>query len=147
MDRFRYSLRKLSQSAEDVVSLDAARHNCAVDGTEHDQALVELLSQAREYCQSQTDVCLLTTTWEMTFDRFPRRSKYLYLPKWPLQSLIAVNYVDATGANQSIDLSEFTTRLDDHGRGRIARKNWAVWPTTAATPDAVKIQFSRLDKS
>lgn len=140
MDRFRYSLRKIATSSDEVVSLLQARHNCSVDGDEHDQALMELLAQARTFCEDRTDCCLLTTTWEMTFDAFPR-AKRLLLPKWPLQSLTSMQYVDSNGATQSIDVNEFSIRLDDHGRGRIARKNWACWPVTALTPDAVKIEF------
>ena len=140
MDRFRYALRKLATSTDEVVSLAAARHNCAADGDEHDQALIEILAQSRTFVEERTDCSLLSTTWEMTFDQFPR-SKKLYLPKWPLQSLVAVHYVDANGDSQTIDVDEFSIRLDDSGRGRIARKNYAPWPSTAITPDAVRIEF------
>jgi uncharacterized phiE125 gp8 family phage protein len=140
MDRFRYALRKLTPSAEEPVSLAAARANCAVDGTDHDATLVGLLAQAREYVEEKTDCSLLTTEWEMTLDAFPR-AKYLYLPRWPLQSITAIEYTASDGTTQEIDDAAIRLRLDDHSRGRIALAGWSPWPVTASTPDAVAVRF------
>ena len=141
VDKYRYSLRKLDQSIEDVVSIDAAKHNCSIDGDDHDEALGQLIQQAREYCEERTDCSLLTTTWEMTFDRFPCEA-HLYLPRWPLQSVDSISYVDGAGATQTIASDQLSVRLDDHGRGRVARVGWLAWPGTKVTPDAVTVTFA-----
>lgn len=140
MDQFRYALRKTAYAVEDVVSLDQAQRNCSVDGDEHDDTLVELIRQAIDYVEENTDASLLTTTWTMTFDAFPRR-KWLYLPRWPLQSIDSIQYTDAAGDLQTLPAESIVARIDDHGRGRIALKQWADWPTVQNTPDAVQVVF------
>jgi uncharacterized phiE125 gp8 family phage protein len=140
VDPYRYSLRKLQPSLDDVVSLDQAKHNAALDGTEHDQAMVECLWQAREYIEQRTDCSLLATTWEITMDAFPK-AKAIYLPRWPLQSIVEVNYVDTQGQSQAIPSEDLVLRLDDHGRGRFALRKWARWPAVDDTPDAVRVEF------
>ena len=140
-DRFNYALRLIEPPDEDVLSLEQARRNCSVDGDEHDEALVELIREARNYCEEQTDVCLLTATWEMTFDRFPKGAKPLELPRWPAQSIVSVLYTDPAGDEQEITAQSLVLRIDDLGRGRLARAAWQAWPVTLYTPDAVRIRF------
>ena len=141
-----YSLRRIVPPVEDVITLEQARRNCGVDGDEHDPALAELITQAREYVEERTDATLLTTTWEMTMDDFPRRgtggyTRVLYMPRWPLQSIESVDYIAADGSEQSIPGEDLVVRKDEFGRGRLALKNWRLWPYTACTPDAVKITY------
>ena len=140
-DRYRYGLRLIEPPSEDVISLEQARRNIAADDDEHDETLVDLIQQARNYCEEQTDVCLLTATWEMTFDKFPCGAAAIELPRWPAQSIASVTYVDSVGDEQTIDAGELKLRIDDLGRGRLARVGWANWPITLDTPDAVRIQF------
>ncbi len=140
-DRFRYALRLIVPPSEDVISLEQARRNCSVDGDDHDETLVDLIQQARNYCEEQTDVCLLTATWEMTFDAFPCGAKPLELPRWPAQSIDSVTYIDSAGDEQTIDSDDLKLRIDDLGRGRLATVGWANWPSTRSTPDAVRLRF------
>lgn len=140
-DRFRYALRLVEPPTEDVISLEQARRNTSIDEDDHDEMLVELILQARNYCEEQTDVCLLTATWEMTFDKFPCGAKPLELPRWPAQTIESVIYTDPAGQEQTLDVSTLSLRIDELGRGRLARVAWNAWPATLDTPDAVRIQF------
>jgi uncharacterized phiE125 gp8 family phage protein len=141
IDRYRYALRKIEAATEEAVSLRQAQLNCSVDGDEHDEMLVDLIQQAREYIEEHTDVSLLTTRWAMTFDAFPRKARWLYLPRWPAQSIAEVRYVAPDGSEQTIDSDDLVLRIDELGRGRLALKGWARWPSTMSTPDAVTIEF------
>ncbi|QDV24390.1 head-tail connector protein [Aureliella helgolandensis] len=140
MDRYRYGIRKTAYADEDVVTLEKARANCSVDGDEHDDMLADLLEEARSYFEDRTGCSLTTTTWEMTIDAFPR-SKWLNLPRWPLQSVESITYTAADGSEATIAAEEIAIRKGDDDRGRIALKDWAGWPETKATPDAVRISF------
>lgn len=142
MDRFRFATRLITPPEEDVVSVDQARRNCSVDDTEHDETLAELIQQARNYCEENTDVCLLTTVWEITCDAFPAGAGPIVLPRWPLQGIVGVYYIDSAGDEQSIELADLSLRIDDLGRGRLSRVRWAAWPATLHTPDAVRIRFT-----
>lgn len=142
MDRFRFATRLITPPSEDVVSVDQARRNCSIDGTDHDETLAELIQQARNYCEENTDVCLLTTVWEITCDAFPCGAKPLTLPRWPVQSIVSVTYVDTAGDEQSLDVADLSLRIDHLGRARVATVGWANWPSTMHTPDAVRVRFT-----
>jgi uncharacterized phiE125 gp8 family phage protein len=141
VDRFRYSLQRLGQPAFEAVSLDQAKRNCRLDTADHDETIAELISEARRYCEERTDVCLIATPWEMTIDKFPERD-WLYLPKWPAVSVQSVIYTDVADVSQTLDANTLVLRKDDHGRGRLARKDFQDWPQVRHTPDAVKIRYT-----
>lgn len=140
MDRYRYGLNRIAPATGAVVTLEQAKHNCSIDDDDHDTVLADLIAQATDYCQERTDVSLLTETWQMTLDAFPR-AKWIDIPRWPLQSIESVTYIDTNGDSREIAPEQFAVRIDHNGRGRVALKNWAAWPTTARTPDAVAITF------
>jgi uncharacterized phiE125 gp8 family phage protein len=141
-DQYRYALQRLTQPTEEAVSLEQARFNCAIDDSDSDQTLSELIRQAREYCEERTDAALLSCQWKMTFDHFPRCESWLMIPRWPLSSIDQVQYVSADGTLQEINPDSIVTRIDSQGRGRFALIDWANWPPTRVTPDAVRITFT-----
>jgi uncharacterized phiE125 gp8 family phage protein len=123
------------------VSLDAARRNSRIDTTDEDQRLTELIRAASAYVQKHTDTALITQALSWKLDRFPAKTRPLYLPVWPVQSLTSVTYTDANDATQTINVGTISTRLPSRGFARIARKQWLDWPSTLDTPDAVEIRF------
>lgn len=135
------SLSVVTPAANLPVSLDAARRNSRIDTTDEDQRLTELIRAASAYVQKHTDTALITQALSWQLDRFPVKTRPLYLPVWPVQSLTSVTYIDANNATQSIDLATISTRLPARGFARIARARWEDWPSTLDTPDAVEIRF------
>jgi uncharacterized phiE125 gp8 family phage protein len=130
------------------VSLDAARRNSRIDTTDEDTRLTELIGAATKYVQRHTDTALITQTLSWKMDLFPRNKKPphsatrpLYLPTWPVQSLVSVSYVDMDGNTQTIPTNTIALRSPAFGHSRIARQNWEAWPSVKATPDAVDIRF------
>ena len=124
------------------VSLDAARRNSRIDTTDEDTRLTELLGAATKYVQRHTDTALITQTLSWKMDLFPRTASPLYLPTWPVQSLVSVSYVDMDGASQTIPTNTIALRSPAFGHARVARQNWEAWPSCKATPDAVDIRFT-----
>ncbi len=125
IDRYRYSLRRITNPAIEAVSLDQAKRNARLDTSDHDETLTELIAEARRYCEERTDVCLITTQWELTMDAFPDR-RWLYLPRWPIASVDSISYVQPDGSTTTLATNQVSLRRDDHGRGRIAR---TIFPT------------------
>jgi uncharacterized phiE125 gp8 family phage protein len=123
-----------------AVSIQRARENSRVDGSDHDNTLKDNIEAATVWIQDQTDTALITSTWRWTLDRFPVRSKLLRLPRWPVQSIESIQYTDANGDTQTIAAEDIVLRLNN-GRARIALKQWKAWPATQLTPDAVRINF------
>jgi uncharacterized phiE125 gp8 family phage protein len=141
-DKYRYALERLTQPSEEPVSLEQARFNCSIEDSESDEALVQLVRQAREYCEERTDAALMACQWKMVFDRFPVSMAWLTLPRWPLVRVDTLQYVASDGTLATITTDNIVVRKDSHGRGRIALIDWADWPTTRNTPDAVRITFT-----
>lgn len=141
-DQFRYALQRLTQPSEEPISLEQARFNCSIEDSDNDDALLDLVRQSREYCEERTDAALIACQWKMTFDYFPRCSAWLTLPRWPLQAVDSIEYVNWDGTLATIDTDNVVVRKDSHGRGRIALVDWANWPSTRNTPDAVRVTFT-----
>ena len=143
MERFRYAMERVALPDVEPVGLGEARSNCSIVDNFHDQTLSELLQEAREYVEEETASSLIATQWRMTFDRFPRCNRFLYIPRWPLLSIQSVEYTDAAGDEVELDLDALSVRKETSGQGRIAlRRDW-LWPITdLATPDAVRITFT-----
>lgn len=135
-------LSVVTPAANLPVSLDAARRNSRIDTTDEDLRLTELIRAATAYVQRYTDTGLITQTLSWEMDKFPACSKPLYLPAWPVQSLVSVTYIDIAGVSQTINPSTIALRNPTEGRARIARQNWEAWPSCKDTPDAVDIRFT-----
>ncbi len=140
MDQYRYALRQVAAPAGQPITVDVARRNSSIDGDEHDATFAELIQEATQFLEAQADVSLLPASWELTADCFPT-TKWLYLPRWPLQTVTAINY-RAGDQVATVDLATLSIRRDDEGPGRIAIADWDGWPDTDSTPDAVQITFS-----
>ncbi len=136
-----YGLAVIVQPAVMPVSLAMLRDHVEVgedDG--HDDKLKVYLQAATKWVQEQTETSLVNTKWRWTLDRFPKTHASLTLPRWPLASLVSIKYLDTSSVQQTLDLATLTVRAND-GRVRISRKDYAAWPATRETPDAVEIEF------
>ena len=73
----RYALRVTSEPYAEPVSLAEVKEHCRIDGTDSDSILWSWLLAARLYVEDFTNRAMVTTTYKMTFDRFP------YGAYWP----------------------------------------------------------------
>lgn len=140
-DRYRYGLKLHTGPAAEPITLTEAKKHLYEDDTHNDAEINQMITEARKWVEEQTDAQLITATWTMTLDRFPDGSKWLVLPRWPVTSVEEIRYTDASGQSETLDLQSIVTRLESHGRARIARAQWQAWPSTLSTPDAVAIDF------
>jgi len=80
---------------------------------------------------------LIEQTWTLYLDGFPRFELPVPLP--PLISLDGIEYDDASGATVTLDPADYNV----HGVGGDGRITPAtVWPTTATTPECVRVEFT-----
>lgn len=124
-----------------AVAVEAARRNSRYDTVDEDARFTELIAAATDYVQKQTDTGLITQTLSWKMDKFPCGAKWLYLPVWPVQSIVSITYKDQDNATQTIGSGSIVLRSQASGRGRIALADWAAWPACRDTPDCVNIQF------
>ena len=158
------SLMLITAPAVEPVSLSEMKLQCGFGPMEdsdqlREQTLAEQLREAiiaaRQYVENETARALITQTWTLTLDRFPRwRGEYsgrhrqdipLPLPKF--QTLNAFTYTDLTGVVQDMTApGGWGYQLVSGGDTRPAYLRPPVflsWPPTEYTAaDAVSITFT-----
>lgn len=104
-----------------------------------DAVIVRLIGAAYEAICHATGRRLAEEVWTWSFNPPANRSCF-DLPIAPVTELTGINYVDATGSEQTGNPSEFRLIADtDHPR--IEPVATATWPVTDGRADAVKLTF------
>ena len=119
------------------VSLAEARAHLRVTSRDEDRYVELLVSAARHQVEVVTGYALAEQTRRLVVAGFPTGG--LPLPRPPLVSVEAVEYVDADGAVQTLDPAEYVV-ADGGTPGTVLPKT--TWPLTAASrPDAVRVTY------
>lgn len=106
--------------------------------TTSDPEILRWIAQAREMAENAIGGVLITQTLDYHLDAFPCGA--IEVPKGPLQSVMAITYVDENGATQTLDPSAYQVDAEDE-RGRIAPAYGQTWPATRAQLAAVKVRY------
>lgn len=126
--------------ASEPVSLDEAKIQCRVDGTEQDDYFTARIKAAREKVESLSGRSLITQTWRADFGCFPCRGQPLRLAHSPVQSVVSVYYYDDQGVNTLLDPSIY--KLEKTGQqGRLWLAPDQDWPSIQPQFDAVRITY------
>lgn len=94
-----------------------------------------LIIAARAYAEGYTGLVLTAREVVETRDRFGR---WIDLYSWPVREITSIDYVDSTGAPQTLDGAAYTGSLARRPV-RLAEAVSAVWPQTATAGGAVTI--------
>lgn len=123
-------------TTEPVTLPQAKKHlNLPSAVTFHDTELTELITQAREQWEHDTDSVLVSRTATVTARCF---ASPMYLPIRPVQSISSIQYYD--GNNDQQTLSSAIYQLDAPNRYiRLAYQQ--NWPAIADRWDAITITF------
>lgn len=159
------ALRVVSPPTAEPVTLDELRLHLRLEGAEADSEgpiLSRAIRAAREDVESFTRRALMTQTLEYRIDAFPRRGTYdrgaaedlpqadrdrdmyygevIELPRAPVQSIAAVEYLDEDDVLQTIPASDYVLDADSEP-ARVFPIPDATWPATSPRPDAVRVRF------
>ncbi|QDV67189.1 hypothetical protein Poly24_08810 [Rosistilla carotiformis] len=134
-----YELTTLQSPAMQPLTLAAAKLHLYEDEEHNDDDITRAIADATLWLERQTDLRLITQKTRLTADNFPAAGTPITLPVWPVKSIDAITYVAADGTETTLATESVSLRKNDYGRSRIAMKDWAPWPTTRHTPDAVTI--------
>lgn len=138
-------LSLVTEPAGEALTLDEVRTHLKLDQHDDDAYALALAAAVREAFESETGRQLVTATWRATLDCFPvSPHEPIRLPKPPLASVTSIEYVDAAGATQTWDPSEY--RVEKFSgplaqRGMVYPAPGHEWPVTLAVPGAVTITF------
>lgn len=130
-------LTLVTPSSGVVVSTEAAKTFCRIDGSDDDAAVAELVASASELVSSWLGRSLLSQTWRLSIDRF---ADEILLPRGPVQSVSSIKYSDIDGVEQTLDPAIYTDDLASDPQ-RILRDVDAAWPAVQRAPNAVRIEY------
>jgi uncharacterized phiE125 gp8 family phage protein len=132
--------RLVTPPAEEPVSLAEAKEHLRLEGTEDDTYVSALIQAARQHVE---EVCwrgLVMQMREIVLDRFPDCAE-MDLPGGNLGAITSVTYVDAAGAEQTLDPSVYEA---DTGSvpGRLLLAYGQSWPSARCQWNAVRVRYT-----
>jgi uncharacterized phiE125 gp8 family phage protein len=147
-------LQLVTPSLEEPVSLWEAKLHLRVDFDEDDTLIASLITAARQAAETLTGRQFVTARWKMVLDSFPGPSLMgvpagqsfslpghaVLLPKCPVQSVIAINYLDMGGALQTMPASSYTVDAACEP-ARITPVFGQIWPPTLPQIGSVGVIF------
>ena len=136
------------------MSLWEAKLHLRVDFDEDDMLIASLITAARQAAETLTGRQFVTARWKMVLDSFPGPSLMgvpagqsfslpghaVLLPKCPVQSVIAINYLDMGGALQTMPASSYTVDAACEP-ARITPVFGQIWPPTLPQIGSVGVIF------
>ncbi|MBO6918243.1 MAG: phage head-tail connector protein [Rhizobiaceae bacterium] len=81
------------------VTLDEVKTHLRIDHDKEDDLLNALISTAREYLESRTQLALITQSWRLCLDAWPK-DQCLLLQKSPVQTIDQIEQFDQSGLAQ-----------------------------------------------
>lgn len=106
------------------------------------QLISDVLGAATRACEEHTGVIIMPQTWKVWVSAFPTAE--IVLPKMPLISVDAFEYVDSGGTTQELAGSPAEYLLTPSAQwygAELAPLPTTTWPATQARPDAVRITY------
>lgn len=125
------------------VSPTEAKAQCRIEVDDESALITALITAAREAVEHFTRRQLLTATWRLKLDSWSSgcESDLILLPYPPLQSVASVQYVDGTGATQSLVAgTDYVVDTADEP-GRVVLQYGKTWPTLRGDRNAVTITY------
>lgn len=119
------------------VSTAEAKTQARIDISDDDAYVDTLIASARAYVENKTGRQLISQTWLLYLDCFPRVIK---VPKAPLQSVTQIDYIDTDGNSQTLSSSVYTVNAK-RDPGEIVQAYGESWPATRTVPNAVTVTF------
>lgn len=110
--------------ATEPVTLDEAKAQCGITGSARDAEMTLKIAAARTFVERYCTIFLITQTVAAPCDDFEDLSSVSIAP---LQSVTAIKYTDAAGAEQTVPDTVYEKRLDALSPSIVAKPG-QVWP-------------------
>jgi uncharacterized phiE125 gp8 family phage protein len=147
-------LQLITPAAQEPVSIWEAKQHLRVDFDEDDALILALISAARQSAEMLTGRQFITARWKLVLDSFPGPSLMgvpagvpftlpghaVLLPKGPVQTVVAINYLDMTGSLQTMPAANYACDLACEP-ARITPVFGQIWPIPLPQIGAVSVTF------
>lgn len=121
-----------------AVSLDDAKANLRVDGTDMDALITAWIMGVTDHAEHYMGRAILNQNWRVMLDGFPSE---IALPYPPVASVTAVTYLDANNVEQTLPANQYV--LDNASEPcRLVPAFGVTWPATYDQINAVKVDIA-----
>lgn len=131
------ALTLITAPAAEPVALADVKAFLRVDHGDDDTMIDAMIIAARQEAEKICRRSLITQTWELVSDSFPRE---IAVPLPPLQSVTSIKYYDTNGVEQTLSALLYQVDIDS-APGRIIPAYGEVWPVTRCQLNAVRVRF------
>ena len=123
------------------VSVSELKSQLRITTTSQDTMLGVILNAARQYVEDYLRFSLITATWELYLDSFPKSGDCIWIQKSPVTDIVTLTYTDTAGANQTLtEGTDFTADYNSYPC-RVYEAYSKTWPGTRTIKNAVTINF------
>lgn len=145
-----YRLKRTVLPTAEPVTAFAAMEHLRTDSGVEENYISGLITVAREWCETYTQSTLMTSTWQLTLDRFPeapvaKRGRVnlpeIALPRGPVQSVSSIVYLDEDNASQTLSASVYTVDTASGSVARVVPAYDQEWPDTIDHINAVTVTY------
>jgi uncharacterized phiE125 gp8 family phage protein len=123
----RFSLTLVTPPVLDVLTIEEAKAHARKTAPDEDALVYQWIRAAQAKVEQDTEVALLTQTWDLSLEAFPSIDVPIRIPKRPIQSITYVKYYDSAGALQTVTAGDYVVDLSSaNGLGLSPAKFWPV---------------------
>lgn len=133
-------LTLVTPPATEPVTLTEAKLHLKVEHDADDDLIEVWITAAREWAETFTGRSFITTTWDLTCDRFPCPGGEIEIPRSPTQSVTSVTYVDVNGDSQVWDAAFYAVDTATEP-ARLVHDSEQAWPALRSELNAVTVRF------
>jgi uncharacterized phiE125 gp8 family phage protein len=137
-----WALQQTVPPSGEPIDLATAKDHLRVDITQDDTYIQGVIAAARDYTERVSGLSLLTQTWKLYLDRWPRAGREqwpwpapastILLPRWPVQSVSSVQWVGSDGTTNTVASTDYALDLVRRPP-RIAPVAGKSWPSAGLT--------------
>lgn len=134
------SLSRIEAPTTEPLTLAELKLHCRVDFADDDALVTSLGTAARECVESMTGRALISQTWILTLDRFPREIRIPVCPVQAKADSVTITYIDPSGTVQTLSPTLFDVDAISEP-ARIQPAYGQQWPETRDTQNAITVTF------
>ncbi len=123
---------------KEVISPADVRAHCRINITAEDSLIQRQITGVRRMVEQNYNLALISQTWVMQFDKFP---KYVELYKWPVSLITSVKYLDSSNVLQTVDPLTYTSDLKAKPAVIYPLDSWPAADFTFYRIDRVQVEF------
>lgn len=133
------NLLVLEGPAVEPLTLAEARAHLRLDGDEEDAVVSACIVAARQACESYTGLSLISQSWQLYLDRWPRGA--VLLPRPPVQEVLEVAVMDAEGGRETLDPERYVVDRAAGRPARLVRRGGLSWPRPGRPIGGIEITY------